>query len=98
MSRQANKAGEASGNPTRFFRRPDDVVRDRSLSRAEKLVILEAWELDARALLVATEENMGNGEPSLLEEVVKARLALGEETHRTEDDGAPTKLGGRKVK
>ena len=58
--------------------------------------MLEAWELEARSLAVASEENMSGGEPDLLSEVVKARLALGVETSPS-DTGAPTKHGNRKV-
>src|SRR4026208_2192138 len=55
-------AAEAKANPSRFYRRPSEVVRDRRLKRDEKLAILEAWELEARELAVAAEENMGGGE------------------------------------
>jgi hypothetical protein len=91
-------AAEAKANPTRYYRRPGEVVRDRRLSRQEKLVILEAWELEARELAVASEENMGGGEPSLLDEVVQARLDLGDQTDPAEDGGAPTKHGARHAK
>ena len=88
-------AAQAAQNPTRYYRRPGDVVNDRRLSHAEKLAVLEAWELEARALAVASEENMSGGEPDLLAAVVDARLALGDETHPTASAGAPTKHGAR---
>ena len=44
----AKFAAEAKANPTRYYRRPGEVVRDRRLSRQQKLAILEAWELEAR--------------------------------------------------
>ena len=91
-------AVEAAANPTRFYKRPSEVVQDRRLSREQKLAVLEAWELEARELSVATEENMGGGEPDLLAEVVKARIALGDEVDPDEDTGAPTKHGVRKSK
>ena len=90
-------AGEAKANPTRYYRRPIEVLRDRRLNRGEKLAILEAWELEARELAVASEENMTGGEPSLLEEVVQARIELGDVTDPGGDDGAPTKHGVRKA-
>jgi hypothetical protein len=31
-------------NPSRFYRSPADVIRDRRFSDEERLVILEAWE------------------------------------------------------
>ncbi len=91
-------ASEAVGNPTRFYDRPRQVVRDRRLSRNEKLAILETWELEARSLAVATEENMSGGEPDMLSEVVQARIALGKDTHPDDDAGAPTKHGVRRQK
>ncbi len=91
-------AADAVANPTRFYKVPHEVVQDRRLTRAEKLAILEAWELEARELSVASEENMSGGEPSLLQEVVDARLELGEETDPEDQGGAPTKHGFRKTK
>jgi len=91
-------ATEAAANPTRFYRAPGEVLQDRRLTREEKLAILEAWELEARELSVASEESMGGGEPNLLQEVVDARLELGDETSPTDDSHAPTKHGMRKAK
>jgi hypothetical protein len=90
-------ASEAVNNPTRFYQRPRQVIQDRRLNRNEKLAILEAWELEARSLSVAAEENMSGGEPTLLSEVVQARIALGEQTDPRQDNGAPTKHGARKI-
>jgi hypothetical protein len=98
MISAAGLAAEARVNPTRFYRRPDEVVRDRRLGREEKLAVLEAWELEARELSVASEENMGGGEPNLLQEVVQARIALGDTSDPAEQAGAPTKHGLRKAK
>ncbi len=91
-------AAEAKANPTRYYRRPLEVLRDRRLNRQEKLAILEAWELEARELAVAAEESMGGGEPSLLQEVVQARIELGDVTDPDNDDGAPTKHGVHKTR
>ena len=90
-------ATEAVNNPTRYYQRPRQVIQDRRLNRNEKLAILEAWELEARSLSVASEENMGGGEPTLLSEVVQARIALGEQADPKQDIGAPTKHGARKT-
>lgn len=98
MSKRANFAAEAATNPTRYFKRPKQVLDDRRLTREQKLAILNAWELEARGLAVASEECMGGGEQSLLQNVVDARLALGEETEPTKDTGAPTKHGMREIK
>lgn len=90
-------AAEAKANPTRYYRRPVEVLRDRRLNRREKLAILEAWELEARELAVAAEENMSGGESSMLEEVVQARVELGDVTGPDDDAGAPTKHGARRA-
>ena len=34
--------------PSRYYRNPSDVVRDRRLTNADRLEILAAWERDAR--------------------------------------------------
>jgi hypothetical protein len=99
MTAMAKKfAAEAAANPTRFYRAPAQVVQDRRLTREEKLAILEAWELEARELSVAAEESMSGGEPNHLQDVVEARLALGDETSPDEDTGAPTKHGAHKAR
>jgi hypothetical protein len=67
---------DAKLDPSRYYRSPADVVRDRRLSNEERLAILAAWERDARALSVATDENMAGGEPSNLAQVVKARMEV----------------------
>ena len=90
-------AAEAVNNPTRYYQRPRQVIQDRRLNRNEKLAILEAWELEARSLSVAAEENMAGGEPTLLSEVVEARITLGEQADPRQDNGAPTKHGARKT-
>jgi hypothetical protein len=92
-----NYAAGAIENPTRLYKRPSEVVGDVRLSREEKLAVLEAWELEARALAVASEESMSGGEPDLLSEVVKARLALDNATAADNGTGAPTKHGARKT-
>lgn len=59
MSKRAAFAAEAAT----YFKRPRQVIEDRRLSRGEKLAVLHAWELEARALAVASEERMSEGEP-----------------------------------
>ncbi|MGQ0740971.1 MAG: hypothetical protein ACT4OG_01560 [Alphaproteobacteria bacterium] len=67
---------EAKADPGRFYRQPADVVRDRRLTNEERLTILNTWERDSRALLVASDENMSGGEPNQLEQVIKARMEV----------------------
>lgn len=40
------------------FKRPEDVVTARDLTREQKIEILRRWEYDARAIQVAEEEGM----------------------------------------
>lgn len=63
-------------NPAAVFRAPDEVLRDSRLVPARKRAILERWLWDARLIEVAAEEGMGDGEPSRLEEICRALLAL----------------------
>jgi hypothetical protein len=58
-------------NPSRFYPRPQAVADDRSLSNEQKLSLLESWAADEKRLQIATEENMGGGESSRLDEVLE---------------------------
>jgi hypothetical protein len=82
-------------NPARFYRLPSDVNRDRRLSDEERLEILEAWERDARALSVASDEAMTGGEPSCLDQVVLARMEVQKRVPQaTTDIHESSKYGG----
>jgi hypothetical protein len=63
-------------DPARFFRTPNDVIRDRRFTDPERLEILGAWERDARALAVADDEGMTGVEPSWLKTVATARMEV----------------------
>jgi len=63
-------------NPSLHYRDPSDVARDPLLNDRERLDILTAWELDARALSLAADEGLAGGEPSRLQAVVNARLEV----------------------
>ncbi len=78
-------------NPMAVFPTPDAVVEHSHLAREEKIDILQRWKYDACELEVAEEENMGGGEPSTLERVLKALAALGVETDF--EHPPPTKQG-----
>jgi hypothetical protein len=73
-------------NPSKFFEKPQDVLVHPGLSRETKLKILRQWEVDARLLQVAEEENMTEGERSHLGAVVSALLALEDENKGPEAD------------
>lgn len=76
----------ATANPTKFFKAPPEVLAHPGLSRAAKIDILHQWEIDARQLSVAEEENLTGGEPSQLGAVVNALISLGDEDKKP---GAP---------
>ena len=82
---------QAEADPAAVFESPQDVLRQESLSRTQKLRILEQWKLDALDMDVAAEENMAGGEPSRLDDVIEALKALDTDTE-TEGTGA-TKHG-----
>jgi hypothetical protein len=85
-----------AANPSKFFKAPADVLVAPKLSRNDKIKILQQWEVDARLLAVAEEENMGAGESSHLGAIVSALIALEDENKMPGADKTPppTKLGG----
>ena len=78
-------------DPTAVFPSPEAVVKHPCLTLEQKTDILERWKYDACALEVAEEENMGGGEPSMLEGVLRALAALGAESDL--EHASPTKQG-----
>jgi hypothetical protein len=49
---------KAKLEPSSVFEHPQDVLTASGLTREDKLAVLARWELDAEALLRATEEGM----------------------------------------
>ena len=64
---------DAKRDPSRIYSNPSEVLRDRRLSDADRVEILNSWERDARGMSVASDEAMGGGEPSRLADVIEAR-------------------------
>ena len=83
---------QAMLDPTSMFSYPDDICKDSSLTKEQKIKLLRQWEYDARELEVAEEENMAGGPPDLLDQVLTALHQL----HADLDvnHSAPTKQGG----
>lgn len=88
---------KAKTNPSSVFDKPEDVVTNRDLQPAEKVKVLQEWELEARLMDVAIDEGMtSKGDEgsnkvavkSLLPEVKKAQQDL--DAKPIPDDGAPT--------
>lgn len=59
-------------NPAKHFSTPADVLGHADLSNEDKRRILESWKVDEQELAKATEENMGQSDSNLLDEVVAA--------------------------
>jgi hypothetical protein len=70
--------GIATLNSARRFKRAMDVLDAVSMTAAEKLTILKAWEADERALQRAEDEGMGGGEHAHLHRVQDALARLRE--------------------
>jgi hypothetical protein len=92
MLNSGSFAAQAKANPSRYYRRPGQVIRDRRLSVSEKAAILEAWELEARETSAPAEMSVPSGEPTLLEEVVQARMDLADLSDPTGDTALPRQV------
>jgi hypothetical protein len=59
------------------YNSPEDLLRDESLSRDEKIKMLKQWRNDEKDLIRAAEEGMQNDDhPDILKQVKKALIAL----------------------
>jgi hypothetical protein len=90
---RAAEIEQALISPSSVFDAPQEVVESKALAKAMKIEILRRWELDARALQRATEENMAGGELSPIDAVNAALTQLDPEgATRADFEKAPTKL------
>lgn len=87
-----DKFKRALHDATSIYRHPDEVVKDESLVREQKIQILRQWEYDARDILVAEEENMTGPGSTQLGLVLKALRDLGVKSDT--EQLIPTKQGG----
>ena len=71
-SPQAGDLERALLDPTAIFKVPEQVLLRDDLSREQKAAILRRWVYDARELEVAEDEGMRDGEPDLLDRVLRA--------------------------
>lgn len=80
-------------NPTSVYRRPNDVLHDEALTRADKIAVLQSWAYDQRELQVAEEENMTGADSSgrVFDEILAALQVLGSNDDLSESP--PTKQG-----
>jgi hypothetical protein len=82
----------AQRDPASVFAEPADVLKAQSLSRRQKLALLEQWEREARSLAVAEEEGMTGDTESMLRRVRRAIAELGGD-ESAEKGAATTKHG-----
>lgn len=71
----------AMKNPASIYNQPFDVIADVRTTEAEKLKILENWELDQNRLIASEGENMPEDVEThnpaiLLQDIVKAKEAI----------------------
>ena len=76
MSMTKEKLEKTVAQPWTAYKTPEEVLDDSHLDDHQKRRVLESWEHDARELAVAEEENMGGGEPNMLDRVLKALSGL----------------------
>src|SRR5260221_12034724 len=62
--RSENKKGKVE-KPATHYKSPDDIVKDKDLSPAEKRQALNTWEEDARQMLTASNEGMEGDQEGL---------------------------------
>ena len=91
-ARSEEKRSEKKGKlekPANHYKSPDDIVKDKDLSLAEKKQALNTWEQDARQMLTASNEGMEGDQEGLdrrvshrLGEVVRAKDKIGAKPKR----------------
>lgn len=67
-------------DPASVFKRPQDVLACKELTREQQIDILESWAYDEREKAVAEEENMPDlamEEINILDEVLRCLIKLG---------------------
>lgn len=74
---------DAKLSPSRYYRNPTDVIRDRRLTNTDRLEILAAWERETRETLAGGHEPETGSEK--LEELrrVKSQVAREDGTHES---------------
>ncbi len=82
-------------NPGSVYKNPRDILTDETITKSQKIDILERWAYDERELSVAEEENMLSADDqqnnNILDEIYKCLLELG--IDETKLPHPPTKQG-----
>jgi Arc/MetJ-type ribon-helix-helix transcriptional regulator len=69
--KKAKFVQDAKLDPSRYYRNPSDVVRDRRLTNQDRLEILAAWEREARERQQNEEDGANSGDE--LEQLQRVR-------------------------
>ena len=72
--KKAKFVQDAKIDPSRYYRNPSDVARDRRLTNQDRLEILEAWEREARERQQNAE--FSDGESDELQQLRRVREEL----------------------
>ena len=72
--KKAKFVQDAKNDPSRYYRNPSDVIRDRRLTNEDRLEILGSWEREARRRLDGAAPTPGD--PEQLEQVRRYREEL----------------------
>jgi hypothetical protein len=75
---------DAKLDPSRYYRNPTDVIRDRRLTNEDRLEILRAWEREAEQMLAQSSDELA---AERLQQLQRVR----EELEHGEDAGEATK-------
>ena len=78
---------DAKLDPGRFYRNPTDVIRDRRLTKDDRLEIIIAWERDTRLRL--DEANGANGSDDKLNQLQRLREELEQSPESTGEASKP---------
>jgi hypothetical protein len=76
---------DAKLDPSRYYRNPTDVIRDRRLTNEDRLEILRAWEREAEQMLAQSSDELA---AERLQQLQRVREEL---EHGVEDAGEATK-------
>jgi hypothetical protein len=83
-----------AGDVSERYAHPEEILQDQSLTKDQKVEMLEEWEQDLRQLMVASEENMAGtvtGQPAeSLQAVSEALSKLGMSDDSTKKSPAKT--------
>lgn len=64
-------------NPASVFKKPADVLKEKALTKEQKIEVLQRWEFDAKEREIAEEENMHSSQVDILDDILSALHTLG---------------------